>query len=364
MNTEAKAAVNPRANLDWADIRRRAEAGEGIREHEAAAMAGLRSEADLRSLYEVAGAVRHVMKGNFVNTCGISNAKSGRCAEACSFCSQSAHFSTDAPKYQLKSADTLVTEAKEAWHNGVREFSLVASGRAMTSRVELDTVKDAVSRIREETGMQTCASLGLMGKDALAELQAAGLQAVHHNLETARSFHGNIVSTHTYDEEVDTVKAAKSLGMYTCCGGIFGMGESWAQRVELALELRQLDVDSVPLNFLNPRPGTPLEAQHELSAEDCLKIIAIFRLVLPTKDLIVCGGRASNLGERQDEIFRVGANGVMLGNYLTTAGREAEMDLEMLEKEGLVIRPPPHKPHPSSLRPSVRGEGTDANGVA
>lgn len=356
--------MNVPENLDWVDIRRRAEAGEGIAEAEAMRMTQLQDGEDLRSLYAVAGAVRHEIKGNFVNTCGISNAKSGRCAEACSFCSQSAHFTTDAPKYQLKSADTLVTEATAAWQDGVREFSLVASGRSMTSRVELDTIKEAVGRIREVTGMQTCASLGLMTEAGLAELQAAGLQAVHHNLETARSFHSKIVSTHTYDEEVDTVKAAKSLGMYTCCGGIFGMGESWAQRVELASELRSLDVDSVPLNFLNPRPGTPLEAQAELTAEDCLKIIAIFRLMLPTKDLIVCGGRSANLGARQDEIFRVGANGVMLGNYLTTAGREAEMDLDMLEREGLVIRPPPHKPHPSSLRPSVRAEGTDANGVA
>jgi biotin synthase len=350
--------------LDWSDIQRRTLAGEGISEAEALAITALHEPDDLGQLFEAAGAVRVEHKGNFVNTCGISNAKSGRCAEACSFCSQSAHFSTDAPKYQLKSADTLVAEAREAVRNGVREFSLVASGRAMTSPTELAVVREAVGRIREETGMQTCASLGLMGRDALADLKAAGLQAVHHNLETARSFHDQIVQTHTYDEEVETVRAARDLGMYTCSGGIFGMGESWAQRVELALELRNLEVDSIPLNFLNPRPGTPLAEQKDLSATDCLKIIALFRLVLPTRDLIVCGGRAVNLGARQDEIFRVGANGVMLGNYLTTAGRPAEFDLDMLEQEGMVIRPPPHKPHPPSLRPSVRVEGTDANGVA
>ncbi len=350
--------------LDWSDIQRRAEAGEGVSEGEALTIASLTDPSELSRLFAAAGAVRVEHKGNFVNTCGISNAKSGRCAEACSFCSQSAHFNTDAPKYQLKSADVMVAEAKEAVANGVREFSLVASGRAMTNAAELAVVKEAVGRIREETGMQTCASLGLMGHDALAELQQAGLQAVHHNLETARSFHANIVQTHTYDEEVETVRAARALGMYTCSGGIFGMGESWAQRVELALELRNLDVDSVPLNFLNPRPGTPLAEQADLSATDCLKIIALFRLVLPTKDLIVCGGRAVNLGARQDEIFRVGANGVMLGNYLTTAGRPAELDLDLLQAEGLVIRPPPHKPHPQSLRAAVRVDGTDANGVA
>jgi biotin synthase len=350
--------------LNWDDIRARGERGEGISDDEARAILALATPAELDALWATAQAVRHEHKGNFVNTCGISNAKSGRCAEACSFCSQSAHYTTDAPKYQMKDAPTLLAEAKEAWNNGVREFSLVASGRAMTNRKELDIVKEAVTTIRAETGMQTCASLGLMSKDGLAELQAAGLQSVHHNLETARSFHATIVQTHTYDDEVDTIKAAKSLGMYTCSGGIFGMGESWEQRVELAMELRDLDVDSVPLNFLNPRPGTPLEGQHALTAEDCLKIIALYRLVLPTKDLIVCGGRAINLRERQTEIFRAGANGVMLGNYLTTAGRPADMDLDMLEAEGLVIRPPPHKPHPPSLRPAVRVEGTDSNGVA
>lgn len=349
--------------LDWSDIRSRAARGVGITEAEAAEIAALTDPAELEALFSTAGAVRQVWKGNFVNTCGISNAKSGRCPEACSFCSQSAHYTTDAPKYVMKDVDTLRAEAREAWNHGVREFSLVASGRAMTNRKELDTVKAAVAAIREETGMQTCASLGLMSQESLAELQDAGLQAVHHNLETARSFHAEIVQTHSYDEEVDTIKAAKALGLYTCSGGIFGMGETWAHRVELAMELRDLDVDSVPLNFLNPRPGTPLEDRRDLSVEDCLKVIALFRLVLPTKDLIVCGGRAVNLGERQTEIFQVGANGVMLGNYLTTAGRPAETDLAMLEAEGMVIRPPPHKPHPPSLRPSVRVEGTDSNGV-
>ncbi len=350
--------------LDWTAILDNAERGIGISDAQAAVIVALKDPTELQRLWEVAQAVRREHKGNFVNTCGISNAKSGRCPEVCSFCSQSAHFTTDAPRYQLKNVETLRAEAKEAWENGVREFSLVASGRAMTNRAELDTMKQAVAAIREDTGMQTCASLGLMSKEHLAELKDAGMQAVHHNLETARSFHASIVSSHSYDDEVDTIKAARDLGMYTCSGGIFGMGESWAQRIELAMELRELNVDSVPLNFLNPRPGTPLEASRELSPEDCLKIIALFRLVLPTKDLIVCGGRSVNLGERQAEIFRAGANGVMLGNYLTTAGREADEDLTMIEREGMVIRPPPHKPHPPSLRPGVRVEGTDSNGVA
>jgi biotin synthase len=338
--------------LDWSAIRERALKGEGISHEEALELTTLTS---IEPLLSLANELRQHHKGNHINTCGISNAKSGRCAESCSFCSQSAFFQTEAPKYTLKTAETLVSEAKSAWESGVREFSLVASGRAMTARSELETIKTALKGIVSETGMQTCASLGLMSKEALAELKEAGLMSVHHNLETARSFHPNVVKTHSYDEEVETVKAAKSLGLYTCCGGIFGMGESWEQRVELALELRVLEVDSVPLNFLNPRPGTPLENVQELNAEDCLKIIALFRLVLPDRDLVVCGGRALNLGERQNEVFRAGANGVMIGNYLTTAGREVEVDLEMIEREGLKIRPPPHKPHPPTVPAGVRG---------
>ena len=158
-----------------------------------------------------------------------------------------------------------------------------------------------------------------MDKPALERLKAAGMQSMHHNLETA-FFHDQIVESHSYDDEVETIRAAKEVGMYVCSGGIFGMGEAWHQRVEMALDLRDLDVDSVPINFLNPRPGTPLADLKELTAADCLKIIALYRLILPTKDLIVCGGREMNLGDRQVDLFKAGANGLMLGNYPTTRG--------------------------------------------
>ncbi len=350
--------------IDWSDIRARGLTGIGISEAEALHITTLVQTTELEALFDAAQAVRFHHKGNKVNTCGITNAKSGRCPERCNFCSQSAFFETAAPKYTTKTADTIVEEAQAAFEGGVREFSIVMSGRSVDKRSDLDTLKEAFTRIRETTGMQTCASLGLMTRDNLAQLQAAGMQSMHHNLETAQSFHDQIVETHTYDEEVETIRAAKSLGMYVCSGGIFGMGETWAHRVEMALALRDLDVDSVPINFLNPRPGTPLANQDDLTPTDCLKIVALYRLVLPTKDLLVCGGREMNLGAEQQDIFRAGANGMMMGNYLTTEGTANGVDHDMMANLGLKIRPPPHKPHPKSVPPEVRTEGTDSAGLS
>ncbi len=328
--------------MNWSVILERARRGQGVTEAEAQAIVALTSPDELEQLYATADAVRRHHKGQLVNTCGISNAKSGRCPEKCSFCSQSAHFTTTAPEYAFKDADTLAAEARAARDVGVREFSIVASGRQVSREDELATLETAFSRIRKETGMQTCASLGLMSKEDLARLQAAGMDSMHHNLETAKSYHAEIVDTHTWDEEADTVRAAKELGMYVCSGGIFGMGESWEQRVELAMQLRELDVDSVPVNFLDPRPGTPLADRHDLDPEDCLKIIALLRLTLPDREVIVCGGREKNLGDRQSEMFRAGANGLMMGNYLTTPGTDTHSDRAMLDELGLEIRPAPH----------------------
>ena len=349
--------------LDWEAIVTRGKQGVGVSEAEALAITKVMETADLQAMLAAAEAVRFHHKANHVNTCGITNAKSGRCPEKCNFCSQSAIFDTAAPEYTTKESDTIVEEAREAFEGGVREFSIVMAGRQISSEEDLSTLEDAFTRIRQDTGMQTCASLGLMSKENLARLQKSGMQSMHHNLETARSFHSNIVESHTYDDEVETLRNAKSLGMYVCSGGIFGMGETWAHRVEMALDLRDIDVDSVPINFLNPRPGTPLETQNDLTPVDCLKIIALYRLVLPTKDILVCGGREMNLLDEQANMFRAGANGLMMGNYLTTAGLQRQHDFDLLESLGMSIRPPPHAPHPPSVPHSVRAEGTDLAGL-
>jgi biotin synthase len=176
----------------------------------------------------------------------------------------------------------------------------------------------------------------LMAPDQLERLRDAGLQAFHHNLETARSFHPNIVHTHDYDAEVAAIRAAKDAGLHVCSGGIFGMGESKDQRIELLEDLRQLDVDSIPINFLNPQPGTPLEGVWDLTPEECLRIVAVARLMMPRQEIFVCGGREVQLKDLQHRMFEAGANGTMVGNYLTTPGRGAMRDIEMLDELGLV----------------------------
>jgi biotin synthase len=350
-------------NLDWDDIRARGVQGIGISEEEAQAVLALTDSADVAQLLTTTEAIRRHHKGDAINTCGISNAKSGACPEKCNFCSQSAHFKTEAPRYKTKSADTIAAEARDAFARGVREFSVVMSGRAVDAEADLLVLEDTFARIRAETGMQTCASLGLMDRAGLERLQKAGLQSFHHNLETARSYHDQIVESHSYDDEVASIKAAKDLGMYVCSGGIFGMGETRNQRVELALDLRELNVDSVPVNFLNPRPGTPLAERHDLTPLDSLLIVAMLRLVLPTKDLLVCGGREVNLQEEQPRMFQAGANGLMLGNYLTTPGPSVDRDLKLMADQGLTVRAPPHRPHPPSVPPEVRSAGTDMAGL-
>ena len=349
--------------LNWTDIIDRGKSGVGISADEAMAISELTESPDLQAMLDASEAIRRHHKQDYVNTCGITNAKSGRCPEKCNFCSQSAFFKTAAPKYTTKEADAIVADAEAAFEGGVREFSIVMSGRQVNNERDLSTLEDAFRQIREKTGMQTCASLGLMKKEDLARLQKAGMQSMHHNLETARSFHDQIVESHSYDDEVETLRAAKSLGMYVCSGGIFGMGETWAHRVEMALDLREIDVDSIPINFLNARPGTPLEGQNDLTPVDCLKIIAIYRLILPTKDILICGGREMNLLQEQRNMFRAGANGVMLGNYLTTKGRALESDFDLIESLGMSIRPPPHAPLPPSVPPEIRAEGTDLAGL-
>jgi biotin synthase len=227
-------------------------------------------------------------------------------------------------------------KAREAEAMGSRRFSIVTSGKALTEK-EFEEVIQAVRVVKKETGLTPCASLGMLSQGRAHRLKEAGLSRFHHNLETAASFFPLICTTHQYEEDLDTLRSAKGAGLEVCSGGIFGLGESPEQRLELAFTLREMEVDSVALNFLNPIPGTPLEGVHTLPPLEILKFVALFRFIMPDRDIRVCGGREFGLRDLHPLIFWAGANGIMIGNYLTTMGRDHQADFQMIEDLGLEV---------------------------
>jgi biotin synthase len=275
--------------------------------------------------------------GNVIETCAIVNAKSGNCGEDCKFCPQSSHSKSEITEYPLLSSDELLEAAKVADEFGSGAFGMVTSGRGVTSACERDTIKDAVKRIDAETSFAPCVSLGLADETFLTALKDAGLERYHHNLEAAESFYGEICTTRTFQDNLKTIETAKLAGLKVCSGCLFGLGETPAQRVELFESLRSLNVDSVPINFLNPLDGTPIKKNApSLSPTECLRAIAVARLMMPTTTIRICGGREHNLRDMQSWIFLAGANGLMIGSYLTTGGRRVEDDMRMIKDAGCV----------------------------
>ncbi len=321
----------------WERIEADSLSGKGIGAEDAVIVLGL-PQSEIWRLLAVSEKVRRRFKGDQVRLCSIVNAKSGLCSEDCAFCSQSSRSEASIEKYPLMEEDEIVMAARDAKQRGAREFSIVTSGFSMRGSRELERVGKAISRIRSEVGLETCVSLGALSAEHISFLLSRGLRSVHHNLETARGFFPSICTTHDYEEDIRAVREAKAAGAWVCCGGIFGIGESAAERVELAMTLRELDVDSIPVNFLNPIEGTPLNGKSDLTPYCCLKIIVMMRLCHPSREIIICGGRAVNLRDLQGLIFAAGASGMMIGNYLTTTGRPAEDDLRMVEDLGLGIR--------------------------
>ncbi|MFQ5329334.1 MAG: biotin synthase BioB [Thermodesulfobacteriota bacterium] len=315
-------------------IEEKALSGEGISVEDGNRLVHL-PDTFLFAILASAERIRRHFKGVDVNLCSIVNAKSGLCAEDCTFCSQSSRYKTGVESYPMIPSDKIVESALAASHHGAREFSIVTSGTGANRTQDVEILTEALGGIKRETNLESCASLGIMKEETLMQLKEAGLHSYHHNLETARSFFPQICTTHDYDDDVETVRMAKRLGFYICSGGLFGLGESWEQRVELAETLQELDVDSIPINFLNPRPSTPLEEAKNLTPKECLIIIALYRFMMPEKDIVICGGREVNLRELQPLIFAAGANGMMVGNYLTTPGRDSEKDLVMIADLGL-----------------------------
>lgn len=309
-------------------------AGHGI-DREQAILLGTLDREELLYLFRGTDKVREKFKGQEVKICSIVNAKAGKCPEDCGFCAQSSKFKTDSPEYGLLDVDKIVAAAKEAESFGANEFSIVTAGTSVNDRKELDVLIEAIKRIKRETSLETCCSLGLMSLEHLKELKAAGLDRFHHNLETAASHFEKIVSTHTYQDEVQAVKNANEAGLQVCVGGVFGMGETYAQRVELAFEIRDMKTQSFPINFLKPLPGTALEGLDYLDYYEALRTISLLRLTMPAIDLFVCGGREEILNQGPELLFAAGANGILGGNYLTTKGQDPKKDIEMIENLGL-----------------------------
>ncbi len=288
------------------------------------------SGSDLYKLFSYANSIREFFRGNFIDLCSIINAKSGACPEDCSYCAQSTHYNTKVDVYPLISEYKIIDKAKEAKENGARRFCIVTSGRRIENNKEIKTIAEYVSKIKD-LGLLPCATLGMVGVEELSLLKEAGLNRYHHNLETSEAFFPEICTTHTYREKVKTVKKAKEIGLSVCSGGIFGMGEGWEERIEMAFSLRDLAVDSIPINFLNPITGTPLEGIGYLNPIEALKIISIYRFILPDKEIRICGGRNVAIRTLQPFIFLSGADGLLIGDYLTTQGRNPGDDLKILE---------------------------------
>jgi biotin synthase len=315
-------------------------AGGLITKKEALELTKIEGAEQILLLCEAANRIRQACCGKVVDLCSIINIKSGNCSENCSFCSQSAHHpGQDSPVYGLKSREEIVTQAKAAAATGAKRFCLVSQGRGLKynspkSR-EFEEVLETVKQIVAEANIKPCCALGEVTLEQAWALKEAGVTRYNHNLESSERFYPEIVTTHTWNDRRETVKNLKLAGIQACTGGIIGMGESWEDRVDLALSVRELEVESVPINLLNPREGTPLGHLPKLDAYDALKAMAIFRFILPQQILRYAGGREAVMGELQNLGFQAGINAMLVGNYLTTLGQPAEEDQRMLESLGL-----------------------------
>ena len=280
--------------------------------------------------------LRRTFRGDEVEVCAISNVRSGNCSENCSFCGQSGHHRTSAPKHNYIPAEQLVEQARRAREWGASDFGVVSKGWGVRSSREKAKLAEYFATLEDRSDIGRCASLGALDKETAVMLKEMGMENYHHNLETAESFFHNVCTTHTYQENIDTIRHAVEAGLRVCAGGILGMGESLDQRIELADTLRNLGVESVPLNFLNPIDGTPMGEQQPMEPMEILHMIAVFRYMLPKAEIRIAGGRHF-LRDLQAMIFFAGASGVMIGDYLTTKGRQVDDDLTMLDD--LKVRP-------------------------
>ncbi len=296
----------------------------------------LETSADILDLLSWANRIRESFKGNKIHLCSIVNAKAGSCSENCSFCAQSSFYQTGSPKYGFIDPEPVMEAAEEAGKNSVTAVGLVAAWKGLNEGPILDEVCDRIREIKAGGKTRPDASLGIIKKQAVADrLKEAGLECYGHNLESSRRFFPKTSSTHSFDDRLETIKHLKKAGIKICSGGIIGMGETREDRCDLAFELRAIGANVVPINILNPVPGTPFENNPPLPVMEILKTIACFRLILPRQEIMIAGGRTVNLRDAQSMIFMAGASALMVGNYLTTLNQPVEKDLQMIKDLGL-----------------------------
>jgi biotin synthase len=293
--------------------------------------------------------------------CSLVNAKSGGCAEDCGFCAQSRFAEAETPMHAMMEPEQILEHARAAEAAGAHRFCMVTQGQGL-SRRDFDNYLAGVRLVAEQTNLKRCASIGHISLERARALREAGIQRVHHNVETSSSYYDEVTTTVRYEGRLRTIAAVREAGLETCVGGILNLGETRAQRVEMAFELAEINPTSVPINMLNPRPGTKFGDREYMDPWEAVKWIAIFRLILPDALFRLCGGRVENLGELQELAVAAGINGVMLGNFLTTLGNDPEQDREMFEARGLnVARQPDNaaNPRPDNRSGWLQGDTPD-----
>ncbi len=318
-------------------------AGGSVDRDEALWMFNLENQADITDLMSAANRLREHFKGNKIHLCSIVNAKAGGCSENCKFCSQSAAYTTESPRYGFVDPEPVQEASEEANRNNVTAVGLVAAWKGLREGPVLDEVCDRIKEMAADGKVRPDASLGLIDSQKVADrLKDAGLACYGHNLESSRRFFPEHCTSHTFEDRLQTIKYLKNAGIKICSGGIIGMGEERADRCDMAMELREIGASVVPVNFLNPIEGTPYENMELLAPMEILKTISCFRFILPKQEIMVAGGRTVNLRDLQSMVFMAGASALMVGNYLTTLNQPAEQDLQMLKDLGL---DPDWEPH-------------------
>jgi biotin synthase len=331
-----------------------------ISREEALRLGEIEDRAEIDALIERAWRVRLERFGDSTDMCSLVNAKSGGCAEDCGFCAQSRFAEADTPMHAMMSADQILEHARAAEAAGAHRFCMVTQGQGLSKR-DFETIIEGARLVSEHTNLKRCVSIGHMSAARAKALREAGVQRVHHNVETAESYYPEVSSTVRYEGRLRTIDAVRQAGLETCVGGILGLGESREQRVEMAFQLAEIEPTSVPINLLNPRPGTKFGDRELMDPLEAVKWVAIFRLILPDALFRLCGGRNENLGvgEVQQLAVKAGLNGVMMGNFLTTLGSAPEQDREMFEELGLnVARQPDNgtNPRPDNRSGWLSGE--------